>query len=53
MLSTDQMPPQIENILNRSMVCYKSLRLPHRLEPPHISLPRPGRFIPDKAGQAL
>ena len=52
MLSTDQMPPQIEKILNRSTGCYKPLRLPHRLESPHTSLPHPGGFIPDKAGQA-
>jgi hypothetical protein len=53
MLSTDQMPPQIEKIIDSSMSCYKSLRLPHRLEPPHPSLPYPRRLIPDKAGQAL
>ncbi len=45
MLSTDQMPPQIEKIMDSSMGCYKSLRLPHRLEPPHPSLPYPRRLV--------
>ena len=44
MLRADQ-PPQIEQVLHSSMGAEKSLRLPHRFESPHSSLPEPGSFM--------
>ena len=44
-LSADQVPPEIEQILNRGMGGDKSLRLLHRLESPHPSLPDPGHLM--------
>lgn len=45
MLCSDQVPTEIEQILNRSMSTDKSLGLPHRLESPHPSLSDAGRFM--------
>ena len=39
------MPAKIEQILNSSMSCHKSLSLPDRLESSHPSLPHPGRLM--------
>ena len=45
MLSSDQMHSQVEQITDGSMSTQKSLRLLQRLEPPHPSLPHPGRLM--------
>ena len=45
MLSPEQVPPQIEKVMNRGMGCHKFLCLPRRLESPHPSLSYPGRLM--------
>jgi hypothetical protein len=46
MLSTDQMPPQIEKVMDSSMGCHISLRLPHRLESPGCRTTHPSFSYP-------
>ena len=41
----DQMPTQIEKVVDSGMGRHKSLRLLHRLEPPHTPLSHPRRFV--------
>lgn len=40
-----QVPTKVEEILNSSMGSHEPLGLSHRFEPPHTSLPNPGRFM--------
>jgi len=45
MLSPNQVPPQIEQVIDGSMGSYESQRLPHRLETPHSALSNPRRLM--------
>ena len=45
MLSSNQVPAEIEQVLHSSMCTQKPLSLTHRLESPHPSLPDPGRLM--------
>ena len=45
MLSPDQVPSQIKQVMHRSMRSHESLRLSGRLELAHPPLSHPGRFM--------
>ena len=45
MLSSNQVPAEIEQVLHSSMCTQKPLSLTHRLESPHPSLSNPGRLM--------